>query len=233
MHSHTVRFSPRSKTLYWNVYLEYLVELFPFAERSRGIAIEQFFGRGAGFFSTCESYCPEGNNVEVFGCILWMDLQPRTVVWLVACNDAIPASSGNDIQVPVVRRKQAFLRNEWYFSIPYGGGWDVSNCARTMFCFEWEKGQDVSFGQRISNTLNGSGEYIMTVSTFSFFSADIRVFQGRIFQANLTSHAAARSLRIHADTTEEAELIYASIRRAWGQLPWFCSYWEVAQNSSN
>jgi hypothetical protein len=28
------------------------VELFPFAERSRGIAIEQFFGRGAGFFST-------------------------------------------------------------------------------------------------------------------------------------------------------------------------------------
>lgn len=30
----------------------YLVELFPFAERSRGIAIEQFFGRGAGFFST-------------------------------------------------------------------------------------------------------------------------------------------------------------------------------------
>ncbi|KAL3427158.1 MFS sugar transporter [Phlyctema vagabunda] len=30
----------------------YLVELFPFAERSRGIAIEQFFGRGAAFFST-------------------------------------------------------------------------------------------------------------------------------------------------------------------------------------
>ncbi|CZR53195.1 related to hexose transporter protein [Phialocephala subalpina] len=30
----------------------YLIELFPFAERSRGIAIEQFFGRGAGFFST-------------------------------------------------------------------------------------------------------------------------------------------------------------------------------------
>lgn len=30
----------------------YLIELFPFAERSRGIAIEQLFGRGAGFFST-------------------------------------------------------------------------------------------------------------------------------------------------------------------------------------
>ena len=30
----------------------YLVELYPFAERARGIAIEQFFGRGAGFFST-------------------------------------------------------------------------------------------------------------------------------------------------------------------------------------
>jgi hypothetical protein len=29
----------------------YLVELFPYAERSRGIAIEQFFGRGAGFFT--------------------------------------------------------------------------------------------------------------------------------------------------------------------------------------
>ncbi|KAK5940262.1 hypothetical protein PMZ80_007682 [Knufia obscura] len=30
----------------------YLVELFPYAERSRGIAIFQFFGRGAGFFAT-------------------------------------------------------------------------------------------------------------------------------------------------------------------------------------
>jgi hypothetical protein len=30
----------------------YLVELFPYAERARGIAVEQFFGRGAGFFST-------------------------------------------------------------------------------------------------------------------------------------------------------------------------------------
>lgn len=30
----------------------YLVEVFPYAERSRGIAIEQFWGRGAGFFST-------------------------------------------------------------------------------------------------------------------------------------------------------------------------------------
>ncbi|KUJ18219.1 major myo-inositol transporter iolT [Mollisia scopiformis] len=30
----------------------YLIEIFPFAERSRGIAIEQFFGRGAAFFST-------------------------------------------------------------------------------------------------------------------------------------------------------------------------------------
>jgi hypothetical protein len=84
-----------------------------------------------------------------------------------------------------------------------------------MFCFEWEKGQDVSFEQRISNKLNGSGEYITAVSRFSF-SADIRVFQRRIFQANITSHAAARSLRIYADNTEETELIYASIRRAWG-----------------
>jgi hypothetical protein len=32
--------------------LAYLVELFPYAERARGIAVEQFFGRGAGFFST-------------------------------------------------------------------------------------------------------------------------------------------------------------------------------------
>jgi len=30
----------------------YLVELFPFAERARGISVEQFFGRVAGFFST-------------------------------------------------------------------------------------------------------------------------------------------------------------------------------------
>lgn len=30
----------------------YLVELFPFAVRSRGISVFQFFGRGAGFFST-------------------------------------------------------------------------------------------------------------------------------------------------------------------------------------
>ncbi|KAL9114238.1 MAG: hypothetical protein Q9227_001660 [Pyrenula ochraceoflavens] len=30
----------------------YLVELFPFAQRTRGIAIFQFFGRGAGFFTT-------------------------------------------------------------------------------------------------------------------------------------------------------------------------------------
>ena len=30
----------------------YMVELFPYAERSRGIAIEQFFVRGAGFFTT-------------------------------------------------------------------------------------------------------------------------------------------------------------------------------------
>ncbi|KAH8818195.1 lactose permease [Hyaloscypha sp. PMI_1271] len=30
----------------------YLVELFPFAERARGISVEQFFGRAAGFFST-------------------------------------------------------------------------------------------------------------------------------------------------------------------------------------
>ena len=32
--------------------LAYLVELFPYAEQARGIAVEQFFGRGAGFFST-------------------------------------------------------------------------------------------------------------------------------------------------------------------------------------
>ncbi|KAK0122208.1 hypothetical protein ONS95_010464 [Cadophora gregata] len=30
----------------------YMVELFPYAERSRGIAVEQFFVRGAGFFTT-------------------------------------------------------------------------------------------------------------------------------------------------------------------------------------
>ncbi|KAH8763908.1 MFS sugar transporter-like protein [Hyaloscypha finlandica] len=30
----------------------YMVEIFPYAERSRGIAIEQFFVRGAGFFTT-------------------------------------------------------------------------------------------------------------------------------------------------------------------------------------
>lgn len=30
----------------------YLVELFPFAKRSRGISVEQFFVRGAGFFTT-------------------------------------------------------------------------------------------------------------------------------------------------------------------------------------
>ncbi len=29
-----------------------MVELFPYAERARGIAVEQFWGRGAGFFST-------------------------------------------------------------------------------------------------------------------------------------------------------------------------------------
>lgn len=34
-----------------NFFLAFLVELFPFAERSRGIAIFQFFGRGAGFFT--------------------------------------------------------------------------------------------------------------------------------------------------------------------------------------
>jgi hypothetical protein len=50
--SHTVRFSSRSQILYWNVYLAYLVELFLFVERSRGIAVEQFFERGARFFST-------------------------------------------------------------------------------------------------------------------------------------------------------------------------------------
>lgn len=34
----------------------YLVELFPYAERARGIAIEQFFGRIANFFSTYVSW---------------------------------------------------------------------------------------------------------------------------------------------------------------------------------
>ena len=29
-----------------------MVELFPYAKRSRGIAVEQFFVRGAGFFTT-------------------------------------------------------------------------------------------------------------------------------------------------------------------------------------
>jgi Na+/melibiose symporter-like transporter len=29
-----------------------MVELFPYAERSRGISVEQFFVRGAGFFTT-------------------------------------------------------------------------------------------------------------------------------------------------------------------------------------
>jgi hypothetical protein len=29
----------------------YMVELFPYAERSRGISVEQFFVRGAGFFT--------------------------------------------------------------------------------------------------------------------------------------------------------------------------------------
>jgi len=94
---------------------------------------------------------------------------------LAACNDAIPASSGNGIQGPVVGHKQAFLLTDWYFSTPHGGGWDLRNCARTMFCFEWEKGQDVPVGNLISNPLNGTQEYITTVSRFSFFSADIRV----------------------------------------------------------
>jgi Na+/melibiose symporter-like transporter len=35
-----------------DLFLAYLVELFPFAERTRGIACFQFFGRGAGFFTT-------------------------------------------------------------------------------------------------------------------------------------------------------------------------------------
>lgn len=30
----------------------FLVELFPFAQRAKGITIFQFFGRGAGFFTT-------------------------------------------------------------------------------------------------------------------------------------------------------------------------------------
>jgi len=29
-----------------------MVEIFPYAERSRGISVEQFFGRAAGFFTT-------------------------------------------------------------------------------------------------------------------------------------------------------------------------------------
>jgi hypothetical protein len=35
-----------------NFLTAYLVELFPFASRARGITIFQFFGRGAGFFTT-------------------------------------------------------------------------------------------------------------------------------------------------------------------------------------
>lgn len=36
---------------YW-LWTAYLVELFPFAQRAKGITIFQFFGRGAGFFTT-------------------------------------------------------------------------------------------------------------------------------------------------------------------------------------
>lgn len=36
----------------FDILVTFLVELFPFAVRTRGMAIFQFFGRGAGFFST-------------------------------------------------------------------------------------------------------------------------------------------------------------------------------------
>lgn len=35
-----------------DIFAAFLVELFPFAVRSRGITIFQLFGRGAGFFNT-------------------------------------------------------------------------------------------------------------------------------------------------------------------------------------
>lgn len=41
-----------SSSIMANTVPAYLVELFPFAERARGISVEQFFGRAAGFFST-------------------------------------------------------------------------------------------------------------------------------------------------------------------------------------
>ena len=40
------------KYTYTYLYVAYLVELFPFAQRARGITIFQFFGRGATFFTT-------------------------------------------------------------------------------------------------------------------------------------------------------------------------------------
>jgi Na+/melibiose symporter-like transporter len=45
-------YSPAYNLGYNALTYTYLVELWPFAERSRGIAIFQFFGRGAGFFTT-------------------------------------------------------------------------------------------------------------------------------------------------------------------------------------
>lgn len=45
-------YSPAYNLAYNALTYTYLVELFPYAERSRGIAIFQLFGRGAGFFTT-------------------------------------------------------------------------------------------------------------------------------------------------------------------------------------
>ncbi|OQO05427.1 hypothetical protein B0A48_09196 [Cryoendolithus antarcticus] len=45
-------YSPCYNTGYNALTYTFLVELFPFAQRARGIAIFQFFGRGAGFFNT-------------------------------------------------------------------------------------------------------------------------------------------------------------------------------------
>jgi hypothetical protein len=52
----------------------YLVEHYAYAERPRGIAVQQFFGRGAGLFlGLSQSHCAEGDNLEVLGDLLRMD----------------------------------------------------------------------------------------------------------------------------------------------------------------
>lgn len=45
----------------------YMVELFPYAQRSRGISIEQFFVRGAGFFT---NFINPIGYVEMWRCSL-------------------------------------------------------------------------------------------------------------------------------------------------------------------